>query len=189
MINGTDFYQTIVLEALTDIEHGDGIAARKVGPESGADDGNLFLLQNELTGMCVFNSVLDDGVQSGVLLNVAMIPFVIPFNQENVSELVGAFCKKAEPCLLSVEKSDFSCEDEDGALVVRKLRNTIVPSTLIATELVVDIGHDSDKHQRFRLWFTIIRKCVVKVRKGRGLPFRTIARTVIRVVVIVIGMT
>ena len=41
--------------------------------------------------MRVLNTVLNDTVLVRVFLYVAMIPFMISFNQENIFELVGAF--------------------------------------------------------------------------------------------------
>jgi len=150
VIIGTDFNQTIVIEALTDIEHGDGVAAKIICPEGGAEDGNLFLFQDQLPGMDVFKPVFGDGVPVRVLLDVAVIPFVVAFNQENASELLCRSRENAEPSLFPVEKPDITSQDEDGFLVVRKLRNEIVCAALLATELIVDVGHDSDKHRLYR---------------------------------------
>ncbi len=88
MIIGSDFNQPIVIEALTDIKHCDWIAAKKVCPESCPDDGDFLLFQDKLTGMYVVKSMLGEGVLPGVLLDVAVIPFMIALNDENVSELL-----------------------------------------------------------------------------------------------------
>jgi hypothetical protein len=100
--------------------------------------------------MYVVQSLPGDCMLPGVFLDVAVIPFMIVPNNENVSELLRALRKKTEPCLLFAEEPDVSGKDKGGFSVPGKYRNRPVLAALLPAELVVDVRHDSEKHQCLR---------------------------------------